>query len=307
MSKLPSGPVYAVAAGLLAALLLQLAARPATAQSEDCGGASIVIEGADLSVFSLPADGGATLHVQPDSVLLVSAQDPNVPPAGRQVRLNVVGLGFDSEGVSRDVPPAPGAEPIELDVGDVLPSIVRGLYQIEGTLIDDGAERCSVIFNLRVGDFGGPVATAAVATAGVAGVAALASVPLTSNGMNAKLKLKVQLRRRRPTGWRRFIPTPAWKRTMVSTLIGAVTGLASTILLQQAGVTPLSLATMVWGLVTGGGVTFGVGYSAGALRTFLSPPEVPEEGSQSEEAHQARLNRTAYTLGYSWVMRHLRL
>jgi hypothetical protein len=218
------------------------------------------------------------LHVQTDSVLLVGAQDPNEPPGRRQVRLNIVGLGFGFEGITRDVSPTPGADPIELSVGDVLPSVVRGLYQIEGTLIDDGVEICSVVFNLRLGDFGGPVATAAVATTAVAGTAALASVPLASNGMNAKLKAKVQLRRRRPTGWRRFIPVPAWKRTIVSTLIGAVTGLATTVLLQQAGVKPLSLLTMIWGLVVRGGVTFGVAYSVGMLKTFLRPPEAPEEG-----------------------------
>jgi hypothetical protein len=128
-----------------------------------------------------------------------------------------------------------------------------------------------------VGEFGGPVATAAVATTAVAGAGALASVPLSSNGMNAKLKAKVQLQRRRPRGWRRFLPVPAWKRTVISTLVGAVTGLAIAVVLQQAGRAPLSIATAISGLVAGGGLTFGVGYSLGVLRTFLRPPEEPEE------------------------------
>ncbi len=130
---------------------------------------------------------------------------------------------------------------------------------------------------MRVGGFDGPVATAAAATSAVAGVGALASLPLSSNGMNAKLKLKVQLQRRRPRGWRRLVPVPAWKRTITSTLTGAVTELALAVVLQQAAVTPLSLATAIWGLVAGGGLTFGIGYSLGVLRSLLRPPEVPPE------------------------------
>ena len=164
-----------------------------------------------------------------------------------------------------------------IDDADVLPSFARGLYTLEATLIDDGTERCMVSFDVRVGEFGGPVATAAVATTAVAGAGALVSVPLTSNDMNARLKLEVQLQRRRPTGWRRILPIPAWKRTIISTLIDAITGLATAVVLQQAGQAPLSITTAISGLVAGGGLTFGMGYSLGVLRTFLRPPELPEE------------------------------
>lgn len=98
--------------------------------------------------------------------------------------------------------------------------------------------------------------------------------------LNAKLKLKVKLQRRRPRGWRRFVPVPAWKRTIVSTLIGAITGLALVAVLQQTGTTPMSMAAAVWGLVAGGGITFGVGYSLGMVRTLLRPPEVPKDEAQ---------------------------
>ena len=73
------------------------------------------------------------------------------------------------------------------------------------------------------------------------------------------------------------MPMPAWKRTVISTLIGAITGLATAVVLQQAGQAPLSLTTAISGLVAGGGLTFGVGYSLGVLRTFLRPAEEPEE------------------------------
>ena len=42
--------------------------------------------------------------------------------------------------------------------------------------------------------------------------------------------------------------------------------------MQQSGINPLSLASAVWGLVVGGGVSFGVGYSLGVLKTYLKPP-----------------------------------
>jgi hypothetical protein len=44
--------------------------------------------------------------------------------------------------------------------------------------------------------------------------------------------------------------------------------------MQQAGINPLSLASAIWGLALGGGVSFGVGYSFGVIKTFLKPPEV---------------------------------
>jgi len=193
------------------------------------------------------------------------------------VRFRIAGLGFNIEAVTWDVGAAPGSDTIAAPISDFLPSFARGLYQIEGTRIDDGIESCTVAFNVRLGGFDGPVATAAAAAALAAGIGALASIPLASNGMNAKLKLKVQLERRRPRGWRRFLPIPSWKRTMFSMFIGAITGLALAVVLQQAGITPLSLTAAIWGLVTGGGVTFGLGYSLGAIRTFLRSPEIPED------------------------------
>ena len=43
--------------------------------------------------------------------------------------------------------------------------------------------------------------------------------------------------------------------------------------MQQSGISPMSLANAVWGLVLGGGVSFGAGYSLGVLKTFLKPPQ----------------------------------
>ncbi|HCL25588.1 MAG TPA: hypothetical protein DHW65_04475 [Dehalococcoidia bacterium] len=92
----------------------------------------------------------------------------------------------------------------------------------------------------------------------------MASAPVAANGLSAKLDAKVQVARRRPQGLRRWIPVPAWKRSLFSTLVGAATGLGLAVLMQQSGISPMSLANAVWGLVLGGGVSFGAGYSLGS-------------------------------------------
>ena len=265
---------------LTAFVLSHITASEATAQTDECNGAFIRIEGGEPSPFIVPTHDDNTLRVEPDGFIRISVEDPNPPPQRREVRLTVVGFGFDIGDITREIDPTPGSAPVEIDLDDELPSNIRGLYKVEGTLIDDGIEICTVDFDLRVGGFGGVIATASTATTAVAGAGALASSALASNGMNAKLKLKVQLRRRRPRGLGRFLPMPAWKRTIFSTFIGAITGLALTVVLQQAGVTPLSVLAVAKGLVAGGGLTFGVGYSLGVIRTFLKPPEVSEEPAQ---------------------------
>ncbi len=143
---------------------------------------------------------------------------------------------------------------------------------VEGVLSSGSDELCTIPFRLNITGFGGTAAIAATGVSAVAGVGALASAPMAANGLNAKLDAKVQVARRRPRGWRRWVPVPAWKRSIFSTLVGAVTGLGLTVLMQQAGINPLSLASAIWGLVLGGGVSFGVGYSMGVVKTLLQPP-----------------------------------
>ncbi|MEE9247253.1 MAG: hypothetical protein V3U79_00965, partial [Dehalococcoidia bacterium] len=256
---------------LTAFVLSHITASEVTAQTDECNGAFIHIEGGEPSPFIVPTHGDNTLRVEPDGLILISVEDQKPPPQQREVSLTVVGFGFDLDKITREIDPAPDSTPVEINLDDELPSYARGLYKVEATLIDDGTEICTVEFDLRVGGFGGVIATASTATAAVAGAGALASSALASNGMNAKLKLKVQLRRRRPRGLVRFLPIPAWKRTIFSTFIGAITGLALTVVLQQAGATPMSVLAGVWGLIAGGGLTFGVGYSLGVLRMYLKP------------------------------------
>ena len=153
-------------------------------------------------------------------------------------------------------------------------SHARGVYVVEGALFSGPTELCSIPFELYITGFSGTTAIVASGVAAVAGVGALASAPLAANGLSAKLDAKVQVARRRPRGLRRILPVPAWKRSIFSTFVGALTGLGLAFVTQQAGINPLSLASAVWGLALGGGVSFGVGYSIGVIKTYLKPPQV---------------------------------
>ena len=230
----------------------------------DCGDSQIIIEGGQPSPFSLPSQAHETLDIEPGAVLTIRGVDL---PAGVSLRWGVQGLGTELAG--KDLQFSSGVTMI--NVAD-FSAHARGIYEVLGTLRSGPVELCSIPFKVNISGFGGTAAFAAVGVSAVAGAGALASVPLAANGLSAKLDAKVQVARRRPQGWRRWIPIPAWKRSIVSTLVGAVTGLGLAVLMQQAGINPLTLASAVWGLALGGGVSFGVGYSLGVVKTLLKPP-----------------------------------
>jgi hypothetical protein len=153
-------------------------------------------------------------------------------------------------------------------------SHARRVYLVEGILFSGPIELCSISFEADITGFSGTTAIAASGVAAVAGVGALASAPLAANGLNAKLDAKVQAARLRPRGLLRILPVPAWKRSIFSTFVGALTGLGLAVVTQQAGINPLSLASAVWRLALGGGVSFGVSYSIRVIKTYLKPPQV---------------------------------
>jgi hypothetical protein len=173
----------------------------------------------------------------------------------------------------------------DLDIGSGVAQVriqdisahARGIFKIDGAVLGEFGELCSVSFEMEITGFGGTTVLAATGVSAAAGLGALASAPLSANGINAKVNLGVQVQRRRPRGLRRWLPVPAWKRTIFSTATGVITGLGVAVLLQQGGVAPLSLANALKGAILGGGVTFGVGYSLGVLRTLLKPPLHPPD------------------------------
>ncbi len=248
---------------------LWLIAPPALAHegthADDCGGPQIVIEGGQPSPFTLPDQGDQTIEIDPDAVLTIRGINL---PADATLHWGVLGLGTELAG--KDLNLSSGVTTI--NVAD-FSSHARGVYEVEGTLFSGPIELCSIPFELSVSGFSGTTAFAATGVSAVAGVGALASAPMAANGLNAKLDAKVKVARRRPRGLLKWFPAPAWKRSIFSTLVGALTGLGLAVVMQQAGINPLSLASAVWGLILGGGVSFGVGYSFGVLKTFLSPPQ----------------------------------
>lgn len=228
----------------------------------------MIVEQGQPSPFVLPDMAGSTLRVEPDARLRISAE--GVQP---DAKLSWSLRGFGTKITTRESQVGVGA--LSLDVAD-FSAHLRGLYEVEAALKYGSAKSCTFPFRVRVAGFGGTVAAVAIAASTIGGLAVLGSAPIAASGMNAKLKAKVQLGRRRPQGWRRWVPVPAWKRTLISTIIGAFTGLGIAIVLQQAGLAPLALATALKGTIFGGGLTFGVGYTLGAVWTYLKPPEQPD-------------------------------
>ena len=259
-------------------LLPQVAQARSASQTADCDGARVVIEGGQPSPFILPGFSGEKFEVDPEAVLTIRAE--NIPPGAR---LNWALRGFGTELASKEVDISSGTT--EVRIKDIS-NHVRGIFEIEGTILSDSGELCSVPFGIDVAEFGGTTALAASGVTAVTGLGVLASAPLSANGINAKVNLKVQLQRRRPRGLRRWLPTPAWKRTIFSTITGVITGLAIAVVLQQSGFAPLSLANALKGAIIGGGATFGVGYSLGVLLTFIKPAVAEPEAEAPNQASE---------------------
>jgi len=263
-------PLLLIAVAAAFWLLTHVARAGAPAQIPSCGGARVFIQGGQPSPFILPDFAGRKLRVDPSAVLEIRAE--NILP-GARLKWGLRGFGTKLASKTLDI----GSGVAQVRIEDVS-AHARGIFEVDGTLLSGFGELCSVPFEIDISGFGGTTALAATGVSAVAGLGALVSAPLSANGINAKVKLKVQVQRRRTRGLRRWLPVPAWKRTMFSTITGVITGLGVAVLLQQSGFAPLSLANALKGAIIGGGVTFGVGYSFGVLWTFIRPPlPQPEE------------------------------
>ena len=267
MNTKRTGAHFAIATLLLAAVQWLVAPTVHGQDSPfdiDCGGVQIIIEGGEPPQFTLPSQVDETIEVAPDAVLTIRGVDL---PADPVLHWGAQGLGMELVGKDLQFT----SEVTTVDVAD-FSSQARGIYEIEGTLFSGPIKLCAIPFRVNISGFGGTAAYAATGVSALAGAGALASASLAANGLSAKLDAKVQVARRRPRGWRRWVPVPAWKRSLISTLLGAVTGLGLAVLMQQTGISPLSLANAIWGLILGGGISFGVGYSLGVVKTFLKSP-----------------------------------
>ena len=200
------GSLLLLAAAALATAAMAYAPSKALAQAGACGPTRILVEGGTPSPFVLPAAAGETLVVEPDAVLRVRVEEP---PDDAKLRWKSGRLFGDVGSATRDV----GTAPIEIDVGS-FSSYVRGLFEIEGALLSGSRELCSVTFELRIEGYAGVTAIASAGATGAAGLVSVASVPAMANATATKANVNVRLRRRRREGWRRWLPVPAWRRTI---------------------------------------------------------------------------------------------
>ena len=213
----------------------------------------------------LPSQAGDKLKLETDAVVTLVGE--NVPE-GARIRWSVDGLGGL---VSRTDEIASGTVTVRLED---YTNVVRGLFALKGELLVGRRTLCALKLRVQVGEgFSGPVATGSAAASAVTGLGAAASVPLTANGLVIKLNASAAIHRRRPTGIRRWLPVPAWRRTIIGLFIGVLTSICISIVLQQASIYPLSLAMLIKNAIIGGGVTVGIGYSIGAIFTYIRPPQ----------------------------------
>ena len=260
----------AVFSCLLAPLIVFMLGTSVTASADnsvdvpDCQGAEIIMSDSLGKQFALPRDAAQLLKLAPDEVLAISAL--NIPE-GTSVRVSINGFGSDL--ASYSFPISSGKSTV--NVSDVA-VYARGIYSATGVLTGPDGDLCSTPFDVQITGFGGVTAYASTAVAIVASLGTVASVVLASSGLAGNVNAEAGVARRRSSGWRRWVPVPSWKRAILSSLIGGFTGVSLLIVMQQVGLRSLDLSSIVGGLLTGGGITFGFGYCVGAIVTYLRPP-----------------------------------
>jgi hypothetical protein len=223
----------------------------------------------------LPGSLGERLSVNPDDVLTIIAS--GLPPAGRAEFTALLPFGVRATQVEPWSGLLPG-QPYELvvDLAEYS-AITRGAFDLEVALFAGDDPLCVLSATTVVEGFGGALAVASTAATGVsAGVTALAVVQGASSA-NVKMNTQVALRRRRRTGWRRFLPVVAWRKTTWATLTGAITGIFAAIAFQQTGQFVLDTGTVAGGAATGGGMSLGVGLAWGSLLSLLKSGQKYED------------------------------
>lgn len=260
----------AVFSCLLAPLIVFMLGTSVTAYADnsvdvpDCQGAEIILSDSLDKRFILPRDAAQLLKLAPDEILTISAL--NIPD-GTSVRVSINGFGSDL--ASYSFPISSGESTV--NVSDVA-MYARGIYSATGVLTGPDGDLCATSFDVQITGFGGVTAYASTAVAIVASLGTVASIALASSGLAGNVNAEAGVARRRSTGWRRWVPVPSWKRSIVSSVIGSFTGVMLLVVLQQAGLRSLDLVSIVVGLLTGGGISFGIGYCIGAIITFIRKP-----------------------------------
>lgn len=259
-----------VLSALLAPLIIFMIGASATTYADippefpDCQGAEIILSDSLDKRFVLPSDADQLLKLAPDEILTISAL--NIPD-GTSVRVSINGFGSDL--ASYSFPISSGKSTVNVSGAAMY---ARGIYSATGVLIGPDGDFCATSFDVQITGFGGVTAYASTVVAIVASLGTVASIALASSGLAGNVNAEAGVARRRSTGWRRWVPVPSWKRSIVSSVIGSFTGVMLLVVLQQVGFRSLDVVSIVVGLLTGGGISFGIGYCIGAIITFIRKP-----------------------------------
>jgi len=252
------------------------------ASPSDCGEAFVVAIRDGSPALRLPAQAGGTFTVYPDDELLLRAE--NVPSAG-SVDASV-GMPFvDGIPLSFEWDTPGPSQSFEVPiVAAEYTRYTRGAYDVTAVLRDAGGKRCDLSFTLVLAGFGAVVPVAAAAGAAASGVAVAGATAWSVSGARLKLEFQVAVQKRKRRGLRRWLPVPAWRRTVTATVTGAITGLLTALVFQQAGAITLTTGAVISGPLIGGGVSFGVGVVWSSVLAFVREPAEPEVTDNDENA-----------------------
>ena len=272
-------PVCSVAV-VLALVIVQHAEAIAAAQG-DCDSSEVEIIGGDPFSFVLPRDDGQRITVDPDAVLDVGVRNP---PRNGTLRVRVA--GFPAEPFQRTYRFQSDGSDVNVESFSIADYArwARGIYSLEGELLDStGQTICEVALQVRIGGFGGLAGVASAVAAGIGGATVVFNVSSSVANTRARIKVDLALERRRRRGLRRWLPFPSLKSTITGSILGTISGVVVVVLLQQSGITPISLGKAIIGLVVGGVAPISVTVALGTIINFLRPLEEEPAAPQDEQ------------------------
>ncbi|MBI4304893.1 MAG: hypothetical protein HY678_01105 [Chloroflexi bacterium] len=250
-----------------------------------CGSTSLVVERNGAVAFELPRQSGKKFVVEPGEPLTLKFR--GITTGGRADLTIKLPFG---QNITRSyvwpVAPPNGEFVIDVTTEDYgeFAGLARGAYPLEVTTFAVEEPVCTVPFEVSLGQgIEGPIGVAAAAVTGVAAAGAVAAAGWAASGAHAKLKLQVAVQRRRRSGWRKWVPVPSWKRTLISSVLGTITGLLLALVLQQGGWASLTSFTVIRNVVAGALGSVGFGIAWGSVWSFLKPP-LPDEEMQGPAA-----------------------
>ena len=265
-----------VALGLTLVLPATAIAAPSSEVPADCGGGTLVIERAGVVAFELPRQSGDKLEIDPKEPLTLRFKNP---PQTGHVELTLKLPFGQSISKSYEWSALTATDEFVLDIGPEdygrFADLARGAYPLEVTTFSGETAVCTVPFQVSLGiGISGPIGTAAAATsaAAAAGTVAAAGWMASSAARPPHLSLKVAVERRRKHGWRKWVPIPSLKRTIIGSIMGTLTGIAITIVLQQSGIEALTSFSLIRNAVVGAFGSVSTGLAWGSLLTFIRKP-----------------------------------